>query len=310
MNTRIQRLIGQSQAIPSVPQVVARLLEVAADPDYKRCDVVRAISSDAGAAADVLRLANSSLFGGVSKVASLDQAVGRLGLTRVRELVIVRSLASGLKVSTPIDRSYFWRRSLATGVLAARFAAALPGFSRDEALLAGLLADVGVAVLANAIPDEYSPIAAAYAPHGGGGLVCREREALTLTHAEVSAAALERWSLAETLVSAVRHHHDDALGEARESTPGQSAEFAGVLEAAGDLARLLCEAPTAAAVRDTCQLVTRRTELDPAAIPEMLGRVEPEIAELADLLRFPVIHSRVYSIIAATVSESLQQASA
>ena len=302
MNERILKSIDSSHAVPAVPEIITRLLEVTDDPNSDRRDVVRVLSSDTGVVADVLRLANSAMYGGTGKIASFDQAVGRLGIQSIRKLVIARSLVGTLpKDSVPvIDISYFWRRSLATAVLAAHFAESTKSIDRGQGFLAGLMCDIGVVILACSIPDEYAPVATSYAPLGGAHLHTREYAALGMTHAEVSALAMERWSLPAGLVAAARHHHDESPPD----TPEGTRKLAILVGAAGELARLLCEAPDAEQIREVCGRIMPRLGLELSSLPEILHRVEPEIAETASLLHLDIVSGKIFTIIADTVSEA------
>lgn len=308
MNERILRRIDDANAVPSIPNVVRHLLEVTAEPNYQLSNVVRVLSTDAGITTDVVRLANSSLYGGTSKIATLDTAITRLGIKRIRQLVIARSLVSNLQTSQSqlIDESYFWRRSLGTAVMAAHFADAGKGVGRDTAFLAGLLSDVGVVILARAIPDEYREVAAFYTPRSEGDFCAHERT-LGLSHAEVSAMALERWSLSRDLVLAVRHHHD--LNFEDESAPGAAVRLALLVNGAGEVATCLCEASEPEHIREVCTKAMKTVGLETSDLPPILRRVEPEIDELANVLRLDIIPSKVYALIAESVSEQLTSAS-
>jgi HD-like signal output (HDOD) protein len=304
MNQRILESIDSKHAVPAVPEIITRLLEVTDNPDSDRRDVVRVLSSDTGVVADVLRLANSAMYGGTGRIASFDQAVGRLGIKSIRKLVIARSLVGALpKDSVPvIDISYFWRRSLATAVLAAHLAESIKSVGRDQGFLAGLLCDIGVVILACSIPDQYAPLTTSYAPLGGADLHTREQATLGMTHAEVSAIAMERWSLPLGLVAAARHHHHESPPDAPEGTR----KLATLVGGAGELARLLCEAPDVSQVREICGRVMTRIELDLPALPDILRRVEPEIAETASLLHLDIIPGKIFAMIANTVSDAVK----
>ena len=306
MDKRILRYIDDAHAVPSVPQVVTRLLEVTADPDFDRKDVVRALSADPGIVSDIVRLANSCLYRAVNKVTSLDQAIGRLGIKRIRQLVVSRSLVSGLAASQTslLDESYFWRRSLGSAVLAAHFGDLIQGVERDLAFLAGLLADIGVVILARAMPTEYRAVASLYAPRSGGDAWKLERETLAVSHAEVSALALERWSLPQELVLAIRHHHDDDLG----AVPESAIRLAPLINAAGEIAACLCEAPDSDHIREICYGAMRTAGLDISALPAILKAVEPEIEELAGLLRLDIVPSKIFALIAESISEQVSVA--
>ncbi|MCH8148102.1 MAG: HDOD domain-containing protein [Planctomycetes bacterium] len=309
MDERILRCIDDADAVPSIPDVVTHLLEVTADPDFKIKDVVRVLAADAGIASDVVRMANSSLYGGTNKTSTLDKAITRLGIKRIRELVVARGLMAGIAASkTPlIDASYFWRRSLGTAVVAAHFADAVKCIERDRAFLAGLFSDVGVVILARAVPDDYREVTAFYTPRSECDFRVHERRTLGLSHAEVGAMALERWSLPQELVLAVRHHHDFEFED--ESVPGDAVRLALLVNGAGDVATCLCEASDPVHIKEVCTKAVKTVGLDISTLPPILRRVEPEIEDLANLLRLDIIPSKVYTLIAESVSEQLAPAS-
>ncbi|TWT44755.1 HDOD domain protein [Phycisphaerae bacterium RAS1] len=308
MNPEIIKQIESSGTIPSPPQIVARLLQVTRDPDYKQSDVVRLLSSDAGVVSDILRLANSVLLGGGRKLASIDDALVRLGIRRVRTMVIGRSMIDQVNTGRhcEIDTSYYWRRSLATGVLAARFAEQITGVQRDAAFMAGLLCDVGVVILARAMPPAYHPAAECYAPRRAEDLVNTELDSVGLAHPEVSAWALEKWGLPPEIVTAVRYHHSEALPE----TPAPVTRTAGILNGASELARLLCESSNKPAVRGVCTWAAGKAGLPLSALSSVLRHIEADVTELAGHLRVDVIPSRVYALIAEGIAEELAMSAA
>lgn len=307
MNQQVLSAIERTDAIPSPPQIVTRLLEITRDENFKQDDVVKLLSTDPGVSSDILRLANSAMFGVVRKVATLAQALTLLGIRRVRTLVIGRCMVdklSGGSGSQLIDPSYYWRRSLSTGVLAAQFAEhASPG-QRDVAFMGGLLADVGVVILSRAFPDKYRNIAEQYAPKAGAHLLDQEREALGATHAEVSAIALERWNLPEEMVQAIRHSHD----EVRPALPEKTAQLSGIINGAAQIAQLLCEAPDKATIAQRCQEAMALVGLETVVLRHVLKKIEQDIADFASILKVDVIPSRVYTLIAESIAEQLAEA--
>ena len=56
-------LLKRTTAIPSMPQVAVRFLEIVQQPDFDFNEVVEIFSTDSGSTSDILRLANSPLFG-------------------------------------------------------------------------------------------------------------------------------------------------------------------------------------------------------------------------------------------------------
>ena len=60
MNANLLDAIKKSAAVPSMPQVVTRFLEIMQDPSFDYNDLVKVLSSDPGTVSEVLRLVNSA----------------------------------------------------------------------------------------------------------------------------------------------------------------------------------------------------------------------------------------------------------
>lgn len=307
MNQAVLKTIEATQAIPSAPHIVSRLLEITDDPDYRHDEVAKLLATDPGVASDVLRMANSALLGGLRKVGSISEAIVRLGIRQVRTLVIGRGMIDsiGQQKIADLDMSYFWRRSLATAVLSSRIAEELGRIPRDIAFTGGLLADIGIIVLARALPVEYAAILRQYAPRGGGDMIIHEIEHFGGSHADVSAFALQDWSVPADVVQAVRLHHDTDITDA----PELVTKLARIINAAGEIARFLCEAGSKEEVQRMCTWAMDLTDLRPRSLQRVLKLVESDITELASALHVDVIPSKVYALIAQGMTEQLEATS-
>jgi HD-like signal output (HDOD) protein len=305
MDSKIVAYVQNSDAIPAMPQIVTRLTELTGDENYNIRDVINLLSADAAIATDVLRLANSPIFGVTRKIASLTHAVNLLGIQRIRSLVTGRCMVDRMSSAPagPIDLSYYWRRSLATAVLAARFAEHVAPSLREESFMSGLLSDVGVVILARAIPKEYGEVAKRYAPKGSADYSECEFKAIGVTHASISAMALERWALPKLMVEAVKHHHDPTIGETE--TGDDSAKIAVLLRGASELAKILSEAPDEETLANSCEQAMQFVGLNLEVFEHLLPKVEGDIADFAESLRIDVIPSRIYGLIADAIAKRL-----
>lgn len=296
--------ITRSAAIPSMPLVATRCFELTQDPLCSYEKLVELLGTDPGIAAEILRLANSAMFGVVRQVNSLKHAVALLGLGRVRDLVLTRYMVQSLSraKTDPIDITYYWRRSLTTAVIASRLAAAQNSRRREEIFIGGLLADVGVIVLTQALPSKYGPAAQCYKPLGGDGWMQQEQSILNIEHGEVSAMVLEAWSLPELLVEGVRAHHGpyDSLDAANGSL-----EVARLIGAAGNIAPVLCEAADPAKAAAVCVEAMGRVNLDPGVLIQLLPSVQSDVESLADTLKLDVVPARAYKLIAEQIGKKL-----
>lgn len=301
MNTKVLEAIKQTAAVPSVPQVVTRFLEIMQDPSFEYDDLVKILSADAGTVSEILRLVNSALFGVRKKVVSLRQALTLLGPKRTRSLLLGRYLVDSLsdKSVSGLDMSYFWRRSLASSVVASRFADAILPRHRDEAFIAALLADIGVPILAEAMPQDYAHIVERFAPRQTPATLDEELEAVDATHSDVSAMVLAHWSLPETVCKAVNLQHSDNPGDGPEAT------VARILNASDRIGRLLCEIPSEEETLQTCTDAMAFVGIEPSVLVKMLPTIESDLEELADVLRIDVIPSNVYALIAKTIQDRI-----
>jgi HD-like signal output (HDOD) protein len=301
MNARVLETIKNSAAVPSMPQVVLRFLEIMQDPNFEYGDLVRVLSGDAGTVSEILRLANSALFGVRNKVVSIKQALTLLGPKRVRSLLLGRYLVDAMasKKVAGLDMCYFWRRSLTSSVVASHFAGSATPKLREEAFVGALLADIGIPILTETFRDKFRPIAERYAPRAEPPTPEEELEAVEVTHAEVSAMVMAHWTLPESVTRAVNLHQSIHPGE------GNAAAVARVINGADRIAKLLCEAPDEDHMVDVCQNAAGFVGVGVGLIADMLPTVESEIEELADALRIDVIPSDVYARVAKAVRDRL-----
>lgn len=281
METAVIELLKRSAAIPSMPQVAVRFLEIIQDPDFDYRDVVDVLSSDPGTAGEILRLANSSLFGVTGNVSSLSHALTLLGMRRVRSLVLGRYIVDSLDRQAPthVQISYFWRRSLNCAVLSGQFAAILEPQLREEAFIAGLLADVGVIILDEAMPRDYSSVAAQYRPDGDSDLAKLELALISISHAQASGVVLAHWQLPEIVCEAVNLHPLEL--DNMEASP-----LARIVGAADLLSKHLCDTdPQPEAILEVCRKVDAHLRIGIDNLAAVLVRIEPQVLEFAEMLK-------------------------
>jgi HD-like signal output (HDOD) protein len=304
VNSETLELLKRAAAVPSVPHVVTRFLELTQEATFEYDDLAGLLGTDPGIASEILRLANSALFGVARKVTSLRQALTLLGLKRIRSLVLsrymVQSVGSGHKGG--IDMSYLWRRSLASAVLAARFADILLPGKREEAFISALLADIGVVILADGLHQRYLPVSEHYRPCQPYDQTDLEQATVGATHADVSAMVLEHWQLPDLITKAVRYHHHETWP--LDVTLDEEVTLcARITNGSSRLGKLLCERPHPGQVAMVCSHAMDLIGLEPSVLVGMLDKIESDIQELAEILRVDVIPSGVYELIAGEVKD-------
>ncbi|MEM6330544.1 MAG: response regulator [Planctomycetota bacterium] len=211
----IRELVGEIGWFPSLPETYVELVAEMNSPGASIQGASNIISRDIGMSAKVLQLINSSFFGLPVHVDSVEHAASLLGLNVLRPLVlsseVFRQFDDAQLGGFPLFA--FTDHSLCAAMLARRIAT-LQGASAevvDNALLAGLLHDVGQVVLAKALPTQYAGVCDR-ARAGEGPLHELEREAFGASHADVGGYLLSLWGLPIDIVEAVTLHHEPAAG--------------------------------------------------------------------------------------------------
>lgn len=301
MKASILETLKKSAAVPSMPQVVLRFLQIMQDPDFEYDHLVKALSADPGTVGELLRLSNSALFGVRNKVVSTKQALTLLGPKRTRSLLLGRYLVDSMAKakSNDLDMGYFWRRSLTGSVIASRFAQKRIPRAQDEAFIGGLLADIGIPILLEAFPKAYAPIAAEYRPDGAPITPEQELEAVEVTHAQVSAMVLAHWTVPDSVANAVNLQHSSTPGT------GDVATVARILNAADRIAALLCGTPSPETIVETCTGALEFAGMDEGELIRILPSIEEDITEMADALKITVMQGSTYAMVVKTMEERL-----
>ncbi|MFN9718418.1 MAG: HDOD domain-containing protein [Planctomycetota bacterium] len=203
--------ILSSERLPSLPEVAARVVEIARDPDPDFDRLVEAIRIDPAIAGRILKTANSALLGMKTRATSIEQAVPRLGTTMVRTLVLSFCIAEYQTKSLDLRRYYqhLWRDSLTQAAVAETLAERQVG-KVDPAnwFLAGLLQDIGRLALLHTLREQYVD----HVLEADDQKTHREREQswLGFNHVDVSIGLCRRWNLDTEIIEAISVHHASA----------------------------------------------------------------------------------------------------
>lgn len=198
-------LVAEITQLPVQPGAAMRLLWMLEDPRTSAADLGRLIESDPALSTQVIRLANTAFYGLSGKVASAWRAVTVLGLATVRALATTAAfdLFSEKGRSVPDD---FWPHSVTTAAAASCVARRL-GYQANDAFSAGLLHDIGGALMFRRAPRRYDAVLERMQADPEISLIEAEQAEFGITHAEVGAAALAVMKFPPELTAAIATHH-------------------------------------------------------------------------------------------------------
>lgn len=204
----ISRLIESIDAVPPLPIVVNRMLQVAESPTSSAADLANIISDDTALTARVLRLVNSSFYGFSREITTVTEGVIMLGFATIVNLVVGMSVARAMDAgeSRVLDRQRFWQHSLGAAASARILSDLVDYPDPEEAFIAGLLHDVGKLFFDEYLPDEYAAVVSRL--HAGEREELRaEREIMGTDHTVAGQMLLKKWRLPRLYQMAARYHH-------------------------------------------------------------------------------------------------------
>ena len=208
------RLISAHSAhLPPAPRVLGRLLAAIGDGNSSLQFIAELVRVEPVLGGQLLRVANSALFGFRVPAASVEEAVLRIGMREVQRIVglaaTARLFLADLAVyGTTADA--LWENAVLTA-MAMEGLAERTGNDPAMAYTAGLLRSVGKMVLARHAAGL--PAVRPLAP-GGETLPEWERSLFGTTHAEVGATLCDTWRLPRAIGLAIRDHLQPAGGSA------------------------------------------------------------------------------------------------
>lgn len=130
--------------LPTLPAVAMRLMEVMQNVNCPITKISETVMTDPVMAAKFLRMANSALYGGKTRIESVQTAVVRLGLGTVKNVVMSIALNGTILKDKRMETTakHLWDHSISCAV-AAREMSRIIGGNPESAFMAGLLHDIG-----------------------------------------------------------------------------------------------------------------------------------------------------------------------
>ncbi|MCL1892874.1 MAG: HDOD domain-containing protein [Holophagaceae bacterium] len=215
MSTNVNKLVEDLGKLPPIPHIATQVLKLTSDPDCSLNELQQVIASDQALAAQILKIANSAMFGSMRAIRTLPQAILTLGLNSVKNTVIA-SISKDLymKSSMGFYKMIAWEHSLVSALAGSALAKIFRFHDRDEVFLGGLLHDLGKSVLDLKFPAEYEKVIKSFYNGETTNALQLESEVFGFDHAMVGEALLLHWNLPKEITQCVRYHHNPSSADA------------------------------------------------------------------------------------------------
>lgn len=213
-------ILKRIRDIPSLPDVVNRILAIINQPNTPASEIAKLISYDPGLTSKVLRMVNSAAYGFQRQISSIQHGIMILGFTNVRGLVLSASIFKLFEGHTHpggLNHQQFWEHSLGTAVAARLLAKSLGMADSDDVFSAGMLHDIGKVVLDVYFKQDYSQVLHQARLKGlplhGLPFYQLEESVLGVNHASIGNYLASKWKLPVGISEVILHHHQPAQAE-------------------------------------------------------------------------------------------------
>jgi HD-like signal output (HDOD) protein len=132
--------------IPNFPDIALKLRK-AIQQDCEIADIVKIVNLDPVISAKLIQVVNSPIYRPVTPISTCYDAINRLGLTTTRNLVTAFSMNNLITSKNPSIKKLIqtnWLQSIKVSSISYTLAQLTQKVDPDEALLAGLLHNIGV----------------------------------------------------------------------------------------------------------------------------------------------------------------------
>lgn len=205
-NTMISRL----NEIPRLSKVLQELLNMVNQPQIDFKQLSTKISYDQVLSARLLRMANSSYFGGNGKIATVSDAIIRVGIEPVRTLVVASVLASSFAKVDSLNLNDYWTSTFETAMIATEIAK-LVGLDKSETFTTALLHNIGELMIHTLLPAE-AKIIAEKVEQGIDSFTAQE-EVLGMSAPHIGAILAKEWKFPSEMIDAIKHFNEPRSAE-------------------------------------------------------------------------------------------------
>lgn len=196
-------LLKDRLVIPAFPEVAHKARHLIEDSEVSIVNLAKVVGADPALSAKLIKSANGVLYHGQPSVDSCARAISRLGLSTTKQLImafLMRNLFEE-KFRDPqlVQRAKaLWSHSVEVAAISMALAHVTSGLDADEALLGGLVHDIGELVILT-YADNYPE----YAEHPE-----KLQAIIEELKGEIGAIVLKYWRFPEALVTAARYAED------------------------------------------------------------------------------------------------------
>lgn len=187
--------------LPTLPEVALKIRDAVESESTSAQEIAETLTQDASLSARLIQVSNSPLYRSRNPIEDLQMAVTRLGIRMVRDLVVSLAMKQIYQATSDVLDEHFrrsWNTSVEVAAICRMLATTIPGINPEQALLAGLIHNIGtLPILVKAEDDDelFNDSAAL-------------GEVIEALQGPVGELILKTWNFGDAMTEVVTHAHD------------------------------------------------------------------------------------------------------
>ena len=207
-NKNRDRIIKKIEELPTLPIVSHKIMEVTKQEGVSFQEIAKIVEKDQALALKILKIANSTFYGFLSRISSLEHALALLGTHEVKSIVLGSSIHNFFSDnrSDGFDRQKFWEHAILCSQTS-KFLGTYFNIREDDSIfLSGLIHDMGKVVIDQYFHEEFLQIIE-YVSTKNTTFSNAEKAILGTTHYQIAAKLLKQWKFPAKVIMQVFYHH-------------------------------------------------------------------------------------------------------
>lgn len=208
---RIESTINNLAALPTVPEIASKILNMVNNPEVSFKDVAEEISKDQSMTTNILKLCNSAYFSRGKEITSIDRAIVSIGIKELTGIVMViaaKPVLDKFVIGYDLGKGELWKQGLMVANLAKKIALLKNRKDiADVVFTGGIIHNVGKTVIAIYVQSTYKDILNEVKTKN---ITFNEAEKSIMgySHQEISEKILEKWNFPAVLKAIVRYYSE------------------------------------------------------------------------------------------------------
>jgi putative nucleotidyltransferase with HDIG domain len=268
--------------LPAVPLVATKVMDMVSDPNTSLNELHKVIISDQALTSRLLKVANSSFYGARHQVDTISEAIAIMGLNTLKNITLAVSTREVYKKFGIIEQK-LWEHSIGVSIAAGMLADYGSTVKKEEAVIAGLLHDIGKVIMNNHDQNNFSLLLERIHEEKVA-FSSIEKDFFGFGHEEAGYMLMNKWGFPHMLCEVVRNHHNCILDEAI-----QAASSSRILCATIALADAIC-VKLGVGYKDPMP----ELYLGEGALKKVLGIPDDDFSEISEAFKMTYIREKMF----------------